>query len=83
MNRSTIGKNYYEIYLKASLDTVIKRDRKGLYQKALNGEIDNFIGVSSEVPYEVPENPDLILDTENLDIKACVNLLVDFAESRS
>ena len=40
------------------------RDEKGLYKKALQGKINNFIGVDPMVPYEPPENPDIILDTE-------------------
>lgn len=62
-SRQLIGPAYKEIYVKASLDTVIKRDPKGLYKKALAGEIEQFTGVSD--PYEAPEQPDLVLDTDN------------------
>ena len=52
---------FKQIYVKASLDECKKRDVKGLYAKAISGEIDNFTGISS--PYEEPKTPDLILDT--------------------
>jgi len=79
--RKAIGKNFYLIYTKASLPAVIKRDPKGLYKKALSGEIDNFIGVSANVPYEEPSDADLILDTENENIKTCTKRLIHFIES--
>lgn len=61
--------NYYEVYLKCELETLIKRDPKGLYKRALSGEIKDFTGISS--PFEEPvedrfvENqlPDITIDT--------------------
>ncbi len=53
---------FMEVYVKASLETVMRRDPKGLYKKALQGQVKHMTGVSD--PYEPPENPDLILDTE-------------------
>lgn len=61
-NRALI-KDFVEVYVKASLETCIKRDVKGLYKKALAGEIKEFTGVSD--PYEAPENPEVICETEN------------------
>jgi adenylylsulfate kinase len=60
-NRALI-KEFVEVYVKASLDTCIRRDVKGLYQKALAGEIKEFTGVSA--PYEPPDDPEVICDTE-------------------
>ncbi len=60
-NRHLI-KNFIEVYVKASLDECIRRDVKGLYKKALAGEIKAFTGVSD--PYEPPENPEVVCDTE-------------------
>ena len=60
-NRALI-KDFVEVYVKASLDTCIQRDVKGLYKKALAGEIKEFTGVSD--PYEPPQNPELICETE-------------------
>jgi adenylyl-sulfate kinase len=60
-NRALI-KDFIEVYVKASLEACIERDVKGLYKKALAGEIKAFTGVSD--PYEPPENPEVICDTE-------------------
>jgi adenylyl-sulfate kinase len=60
-NRALI-KDFVEVYVKASLETCIQRDVKGLYKKALAGEIKEFTGVSD--PYEPPENPEVICETE-------------------
>lgn len=59
--RREIG-NFVEVYVRASLDACIRRDAKGLYRKALAGEIPQFTGVSD--PYEEPLAPDLLVDTE-------------------
>ena len=63
--REIIGKSYFEIYVKASTPELVRRDTKGLYKKALKGEIDNLIGFSRKIPYEEPKNPDMILETDN------------------
>ena len=52
---------FVEVYVHAPLETCIQRDPKGLYKKALSGEIQNFTGVND--PYEPPLNPELIVDT--------------------
>ena len=76
MLKNIIGKdNLKIIYVKASVDTCSKRDPKGLYEKAKTGEIKDFTGVSS--PYEIPKNPDLIIDTENLSVKESVEKIVE------
>lgn len=67
---------FYEIYVRASLEEVIKRDPKGLYKKALKGEIKNFTGISD--PYEEPTNPDLVIDTEKESVEESVKRLLDF-----
>lgn len=55
--------NFMEVYLKCSIKECIKRDPKGLYKKALAGEITNMTGIQD--PYEEPIDPELILDTEH------------------
>lgn len=68
--KERIGKGYFfEVYVKADLDICVKRDPKGLYEKAVRGEIQNFTGISS--PYEEPHNPDLILDTGKMSVCDC------------
>lgn len=77
MARNLFKKNdFYEIYIKASLDTAEKRDPKGLYKKARSGMLPNFTGIDSL--YEKPLKPDLILDTENQSVDNCSQKLVDF-----
>ena len=60
--RQEIG-NFIEVYVKCPVEVCKKRDVKGMYEKALNGQIQDFTGVSH--PYEEPENPEVTLDTEN------------------
>ena len=81
--RSVLKDLYCEVYVKVSLEAVIERDPKGLYKKALAGEIPNFIGVSAEMPYEIPMNPDVILETESFSVQQCVQQLCDYCVDAS
>ena len=54
--------NFVEVYLKCPVDVCQKRDTRGMYKKALAGEIKDFTGISD--PYEEPENPEIILETD-------------------
>lgn len=54
---------YFEVYLKASLETVAARDSKGLYRKARAGEARHVVGV--DIPYHPPERPDLTIDADH------------------
>jgi len=58
---------FFEVFVRCTLDKLVERDVKGLYKKALAGEIKSFTGVSD--PYEEPVNPELIVDssTETID----------------
>ena len=60
-NRKEIG-DFVEVYCKCPLEVCVKRDVKGLYKKALAGEIKNYTGVDD--PYEEPLNPEVILETD-------------------
>ncbi|MCD8088877.1 MAG: adenylyl-sulfate kinase [Oscillospiraceae bacterium] len=71
--RKIVGKDFLEVYVKASVETCKSRDPKKLYKKALEGHIPNFTGLSS--PYEPPTNPDLVLDTEKWNEEECVEAL--------
>jgi adenylylsulfate kinase len=55
------GAGFVEVYVKCSIEKLSERDVKGLYKKALAGEIKNFTGVSD--PYEEPSNPDVVVDS--------------------
>ena len=59
--------DFVEIHVHADVETCIERDPKGLYKKALSGEIKEFTGVSA--PYEAPENPELVVDTAKLTVE--------------
>lgn len=61
--------HYYEIYLDCSVENCSKRDYKGNYQKALSGELDNFIGISE--PYEVSDSFDLVVDSGRCSVEDC------------
>ena len=65
--------NFVEVWVKASVDECKKRDPKGLYKKAMAGEIKNLTGL--QAPYEEPQNPELILDTEKHSIEESVELI--------
>ncbi len=54
--------NFVEVYVKCPIDELTRRDVKGLYEKALKGEIQNFTGISD--PYEEPLNPEVVLETD-------------------
>lgn len=79
LSKQIIGENdYFEVYVNSSLEACEKRDVKGMYKKARNGELESFTGISS--PYQVPENPNLVLDTEHQTIQECLNQLVSSVE---
>jgi ATP sulfurylase/adenylyl-sulfate kinase len=61
---------FFEVYVRCSRDELVRRDVKGLYAKALRGEIANFTGVSD--PYEEPLEPDVVVDTERESVEQSV-----------
>ena len=66
--------DFMEIFVDASMEECARRDPKGLYARAMRGEIRNFTGIDS--PYERPERPDVHLDTERLSPEECVQLVM-------
>ena len=73
--------DFIEIYVKCDINSLQKRDPKGLYKKALSGEIPNFTGINS--PYEEPKNPDLVLDTSILTINESLKIIIDYLEEKN
>ena len=67
-------KNLTIVYIKCSIETCAERDPKGLYAQAKNGEIDTLIGVNSD--YLPPDNPDLVIDTEDLSPVEAVEAII-------
>ena len=78
--RQVAGDFFNEIYIKADVTTCEKRDPKGHYQLARTGKILEFTGVSA--PYEQPNNPELIVDTNNQSVEQCKEHLINFIGNR-
>jgi adenylylsulfate kinase len=78
--REMMGERFIEVYVKASVDTCADRDVKGLYKKAFAGEIKEFTGVSD--PYEAPENPEVVCDTESESAEESAQKLIAYLEQR-
>lgn len=74
------GRQFIEVYVKASLATCEMRDPKGLYKRARKGLIKNFTGIDSV--YETPQHPDIILDTEKFNTDECMAILLDFLQKK-
>ncbi len=75
--REEIG-DFVEIYTRCPVEICIERDDKGMYKKAIAGEIKNFTGIDD--PYEEPEGPELILDTDKMGVEECVQKVLDKLE---
>ena len=73
--REIIGQEFFEIYVSTPLAECERRDVKGLYRKAREGELPNFTGISS--PYEAPEHPDMTINTEKLSVEEAVDLIIE------
>ena len=67
---------FIEVYTKCSVEECEKRDPKGLYKKARSGEIPEFTGISA--PYEAPDHPEIILDTEHESIDQSVDRVIQY-----
>jgi adenylylsulfate kinase len=72
---------FFEIYVKCPIKICENRDPKGLYKKARSGEITNFTGINS--PYEEPENPDLVIETNQHTIEESANLVIDLLKEKN
>ncbi len=77
--RRAAREHFHEIFIKADLNTCETRDPKGLYKKARRGELPDFTGVSA--PYEAPEAPELIVDTQMQPIEDSVRQIIEHVES--
>ena len=76
-NRREIG-NFIEVYVQCSIEALTRRDVKGLYKKALAGEIQNFTGVSD--PYEPPLKPEITVDSERQGAEESLRMILDYLE---
>jgi len=79
--REIIGnENFIETYVKCALDVCEKRDVKGMYKKARNNEIKGFTGIDD--PYDVPKNPELIVETGNKSLEESVTQILDYLKTK-
>lgn len=75
------GDQFSEIYVKCSLDKCEERDVKGMYKKARAGKIKNFTGLDD--PYEVPPNPDFVVNTEKQTLDESAKAIKDYLKSKN
>ena len=73
--------DFIEVHVDAKIETVQSRDPKGLYKKANKGEIPNFTGISSD--YEIPDNPEIRLDTDVLSAEESLNVVMEFLKEKN
>lgn len=73
--RNVIG-DFIEVYVKCPLEVCIERDPKGLYKKALAGEIKHMTGLDD--PYEEPINPEVVVDTSRSSVEECVDKIMSY-----
>ena len=78
--RKAAQNGFHEIYVKADVATCERRDPKGLYERARRGEIPDFTGVSA--PYEIPESPELTVDTMAFGVDESVQQVLDYVERK-
>ena len=73
--------DFIEIFVDCDISLCQERDPKGLYKKALNGEIPDFTGITS--PYERPENPEIYLNTKDSSIEQCANIVLEHLDKKN
>jgi bifunctional enzyme CysN/CysC len=71
---------FIEVYVECDIEECKRRDPKGLYKKAIDGQIPNFTGISS--PYEAPTNADIVIDSATTSVEAAVDQIIEVLESR-
>ncbi len=68
--------DFIEVHCKADKESCRNRDRKGLYERAMRGEIENFIGI--DVEYEEPKNPEIVTETDSVNIQSSVQEIMKY-----
>ncbi len=71
---------FFEVYCKCALETCEERDPKGLYRRARKGEVEEFTGVTA--PYEEPEAPEIVVETDRSSLEDCVSQILVFLEGQ-
>ena len=72
---------FFEVFVDAPIEICEKRDVKGMYKEARNGKLENFCGVNEK--FEIPKNPDLILNTEKSSIENNIKQITNFLKSKN
>ena len=72
--------NFVEVHVSCPLEACIQRDPKGLYQRALKGEINNFTGI--DAPYEAPQEPDVVIKTDIESVEECVSKILNYLKNK-
>jgi adenylylsulfate kinase len=75
-----MNRNFVEVYAECSIEELTRRDVKGLYAKALSGEIKNFTGISD--PYQAPENPEVRINSETQSEEESLHSIMSFLEGQ-
>tara|TARA_B110000014_G_scaffold240538_1_gene208694 strand:- start:297 stop:839 length:543 start_codon:yes stop_codon:yes gene_type:complete len=76
--KKIIGEDkFVELFISTPIDECKNRDPKGLYKKAMNGEIKNFIGLADDSPYEIPLSPGITADTINRSPEEVANYIIE------
>lgn len=84
LTKAFLSPHYHLVHLDANIDSLRQRDTKGLYRASDEGYIDNLIGYSKSNPYEIPANPDLVINTNsNSSLEYSKELLLGFVKSIS
>ena len=81
MVRTALGDDFIEIFVACPIEECEKRDPKNLYKKARLGVIKEFTGISS--PYEKPENPEIVVNTQEQTVDQCVDKILDYLKCLS
>lgn len=79
-NIRKLTKNYIEVYIKADIESCKKRDYKGVYERAIKGNLENFTGISDI--YEEPENADIVIDTDSESIDDAAKRIFKYVKGR-
>lgn len=72
--------DFIEVYCSCSLEICERRDVNGMYAKARRGDIPHFTGISS--PYEIPDNPEIIVDTGHDSLEECADKIIKHLQAR-
>ena len=77
----SMHRHFVEVYVQCPLDALVERDVKGLYKKALAGEIKNFTGISD--PYEAPDNPDILVNSASETVEESTEKILNYLRHKS